>query len=153
MNSRLLAMLIAVSHPVASNALEVEGSKDLPSGLEKALARYYEAENDHRWEITYSMRPKLFRSTVPFELYAKEMSAGMEDWKLVRLRASLMRQEDLHIFLGIVFTELPASSSAPPSVESDGVAEGTEWVREDGQWVCVSCGRRFRLTLNGTMVQ
>lgn len=153
MKAKVLAAFMVFSIPVASNALEIGGSENLPNGLKAALTRYYEAENDHRWEITYAMRPKLFRSTVPFQLYVKEMSEGMGEWNLVRLRTSTIRQEGAHVFLGVIFTDLPASRSLPLNVDSAGAPEETEWVQEDGQWTCVSCGRRFRLPLNGALAR
>jgi hypothetical protein len=131
----------------------------IPADLKGAVEKYYEAEQRHEWRTTYAMRSKEFGSTVPFSLYSEKMESGMRDVDLTAVRIVKSSVSHAHYILTTQFVEL--SRRARATLKQNGtsdsdrggkITERTIWVFREDNWVCVECGTRMRLTLNGPVV-
>ena len=109
----LFVMLILASH----SGLYAQEKDKFDQDLLNRLHKYYKSERNGDWERAYSFRTPLYRKSVPFELYKKEMIHDNNGWKLISFRIIKGIIEDDYAAFKIEFMEQVPDGYFPNNIE------------------------------------
>jgi hypothetical protein len=129
--------------------MEFDDGITLPPGLADAMCSYFDNENDANWQRTYEARTRAFRQRVPYDVYARTMSAAQRNIGvgLIRWRALEVHDLDMFVLSGDFFEIENGSSQQLSSTPLRSLGEEVLWINDEG-WKCIACGYRTRYALN-----
>lgn len=165
----VLCLIVAtgVSHG-RSNSILVD-KDNLDKSLQLSIEQYYDAESRGEWKAMYLMRRSAFREIVPFHTFENIMERSHRGWSLEKaeiLEAQIAKDQFsgrtvrrvLILFVDKISDRDAIHQELPEALVETGVTTGLEmkvwtiWIQGPATWVCIDCGMRLHVPLNGRMV-
>lgn len=117
------------------------------------LNEYYKSETNCNWELTYSLRTPLYRKSVPFKVYRKQMVHDNKGWKLLIYSIVKSKIKGEYAAFKIEFIERVPDDYFPNNIEkSIKLNQVSTWEYINGNWFCRNACSRTHLSMNGDLV-